>query len=509
MSVTWLFKIDWTNDGDFGDAGEDVSAYVLEGSYQRGRDYASNLTGKCSAGTCALTLLNTDGRFSPFKADGPLYGKLLPRRKIQISTYNTVGPATAIQWTGFIDSITPTADLSGRHTVEITGVGPLAVISDRTVTVALQTGENTGTLIGLILTAAGWPAGDRSLDVGKTVVPYYWCDNKNALEAIRELEESEKGFVYETKDGKIAFENRLHRYSGTHLVSQATFTDDTAPGAGELGYQSIGHEDLLGEVYNIASATTTQYSAGTLADLWQLADSGSLSPAIAADETLTFWAEPPSSSAELVLTWTTPAATTDYTANSLPTGNGTNATADMSIVATKFARSMKIEITNGGASTAYITLLKARGIPLVAGDPTSVESQDATSITAYGERTYPIEAPWLSDTTIASKYCDAIVVDFKNPRPVVSMEYLAIDSADHVAEMIARDIGDRVTVDADDSAMLGFDDEFYVETISVSLANSFEWNVAYNLAPCPTLAADMWQLGTSELGTETVLVDAW
>lgn len=508
-TVTWKFYIDWNNDDDFEDANEDITAYVISASYSRGRDYASNLTGKSSAGTCSLKLLNLDGKFSPFNTASALYGKLVPKRKIQITTYDSSTASYDPQWTGYIETITPLADISGLHTAEITGIGPLAIIAERYATVALKTDTDTGSLIDDVLDAAGWPSGDRDIDSGKTIVPYFWCEGRDALNVIRELEESENGFIYETKDGKIAFENRHHRYGGTHLEVQKIFTDEAAPSIESLGYNAISHEDSLSELYNVVTATTTQRTAGTLTDLWTLPESGSLSPAIDPGDSLTYWGTPLADVAELVLSWTDPVATTDYTANSLPTGNGTDLTSDITVTATKFAKSIKLVVSNGGASTAYLTLLKARGIPLVAGDAVTVEASGATSITNYGERSYPIEAPWLSNSTLALKYCEAKIDEFKDPRPVASMGYPGYKNVEYASEVVARDIGDRISVDADGAANLGFDSEFYVESISVQLSGSYDWDVTYSLSPCPTVASNIWVLGSSNLGSATTLVDIW
>ena len=42
--------VDWNNDGDFLDTGEDVSARVARLEWQRGRDNASTLTGRSISG---------------------------------------------------------------------------------------------------------------------------------------------------------------------------------------------------------------------------------------------------------------------------------------------------------------------------------------------------------------------------------------------------------------------------------------------------------------------------
>ena len=82
----YLLRVDWNNDGDFTDTNEDITDDVLEITCKRGRDFASQLTGKAVAGTLEVSLRNNAGKYSPFNTSGVLTGKLLPNRKIQLST---------------------------------------------------------------------------------------------------------------------------------------------------------------------------------------------------------------------------------------------------------------------------------------------------------------------------------------------------------------------------------------------------------------------------------------
>lgn len=67
LVVEW----DFDGDGDFSEATEDISDYVLGGSLIRGRDYASQVTGHSTPGQMRLLLNNADGRFNFFNTDSP------------------------------------------------------------------------------------------------------------------------------------------------------------------------------------------------------------------------------------------------------------------------------------------------------------------------------------------------------------------------------------------------------------------------------------------------------
>ena len=79
----------------------DVSAYCYEMSIDRGRedDWGT------FQGMASVVLNNRTRRFDPYYTSGPYYGKLLPRRQIQISSvYNGT---TTVQFRGFIDGWPP------------------------------------------------------------------------------------------------------------------------------------------------------------------------------------------------------------------------------------------------------------------------------------------------------------------------------------------------------------------------------------------------------------------
>ena len=79
----------------------DVSSYCYEMSIDRGRE---DDWGQFQ-GMATVVLNNRTRRFDPYYTSGPYYGKLLPRRQIQISSvYNGT---TTVQFRGFIDGWPP------------------------------------------------------------------------------------------------------------------------------------------------------------------------------------------------------------------------------------------------------------------------------------------------------------------------------------------------------------------------------------------------------------------
>ena len=69
------------------------------------------------------------------------------------------------------------------------------------------------------------------------------------LDSLHRVEETENGFLHESKDGKVIFEDRDRRKKSPYLTSQVTVSD--APGAGEIVYSKIAQGDPLKQIFNI------------------------------------------------------------------------------------------------------------------------------------------------------------------------------------------------------------------------------------------------------------------
>lgn len=504
VRASYLLEVNWSGSGtlqsdvqtpvplwlageDDVEVDEDISRLVhIEAgmSWSYGRDRASQLTGRSIAGTLECTLLNNDGRFSSFNTASPLYGLLVPGRKVRLRAY--YNGAIYLLWEGFLSEIGP--DATGWFkTAKLRAHGPLAKLNDplAKVTVAMTANVLTGAAMGLVLDAVGWPADKRTLDTGRTTIGRFWAKGQNALSALRSVEETEAGFLRETRDGKVAFEDRHHRLLSPHTVPQATHTQDSD---GVLWYVGVAQKDPWSEVYNRFTADVQLYDTGALAVLWTLAASGVDSPAIEAGASREFWASypnPASAAANGVAvdTWTTPVATTDFTANAAADGSGANLTGDITIAVSKFDNSMKITLTNGASVKAYVTFLQARGTPVLAKDPIPVEKEDAASISAYGERTYPNPAPYLPSLQEAEDWGDFQKSIYKDPIPMLTVDLAANASHEHMVEVMTRDVSDRVTVVAQGAVKLGINRDFFIEAARHHVGEGNLHSVTYECSP--------------------------
>ena len=221
----------------------DVSDRALSASIRRGRN---RILDKFQAGTATVVLRDDNGDFNIANVSSPLYGKLLPLRKIQIfADYNGVRYPL---FYGFITSFTSQfqvgVDAYSKVTLQcVDGFRLLNGVTFSSVPTALA-GETTGARIGKLLDLASWPSAARSIDTGDTTCQVDpGTANRNMLDEIQLVgDKTEYGGIFCNNQGQIDF------FSRTNLSNRAAqpttiFSDDGIA----IGYQGIElvHDDVM------------------------------------------------------------------------------------------------------------------------------------------------------------------------------------------------------------------------------------------------------------------------
>lgn len=218
---TWNLLVDWNNDGDFSDTGEDVTARVRgEVTCERGKDQA-RIVSPPAAGRLTAKLDNQSKDYSVEHESSPINTNLRPGRKAQVK-----GSGSAL-WTGLVDDIGQNP-AKGELSATIPCLGTLSRLPGRKVSTALHQSIRTDQAIGYVLDEVGWPVGDRVLSTGDTTFEWFWADDEDAWDLILSILDSEGpgAALYEDENGKIVFENRNYRINTSRsTTSQFTFTD--------------------------------------------------------------------------------------------------------------------------------------------------------------------------------------------------------------------------------------------------------------------------------------------
>jgi hypothetical protein len=206
-------RADWNQDGDYGDAYEDISDRVLgiqitHSLYDplAGLPYLGNV----APGSCRLTLDNHDRWFSPDNAAG-LAG-----------TYTNLASGIyripVIVEMGYYDGSTPerltqfVGEMEEPGEAEVAGQAQVTVICRDNAIALMQEKLSTGLMedwradqvVDEVLTLAGF-AGSTDLDIGAGTIPYAWLDDENAWDECRDLAAAEGGMFYMGKEGAATF----------------------------------------------------------------------------------------------------------------------------------------------------------------------------------------------------------------------------------------------------------------------------------------------------------------
>lgn len=500
--------VDWgetdTFDGEFDDISADVSLARVKG----GRDVASTLDGRVKAARVTLTVENDDGRYSPDSTTSPIAGLVQPKRTVKIRSYT---PVVRDLFTGHIEKILPSVNNKGVKIVKISCYGVFGSLTQNEINIPFADTKQSGAAVTAILNAAAASELIGEIDDGEETFENWIVDDIQTMTALRRVEESEPGLLVETRGGKIDWEGRTHRQKQPHVIAQAEYSDDpTALGA--LTYESIKEIDPLRFIFNDFRATVTKRKQELAITLWTHPEANTTgdAPELEPGDSVEYWAGYPNEAsrtdAKGVRLWTPLVATTDYTANTLSNGTGTDRTASIGIAEDDFARRKKITITNNHPTdNVFLTKLQNRGDATFELDPVGVRSEDAASQAMYGQRTFNRSnlAVWIPNTQAAKDWTLYMLSLHKDRSPMIAIGYTAQRSLYHAVDLLTRQVSDRVGIEADGNADLGVNEDFFVEAYEYTIqAANFE-----GVLVCSSAAAfsAYWTLGFSILGSETRL----
>jgi hypothetical protein len=460
---TYSFAIDWNNDGNFtassamlmlglmgtGGVDEATQDLISDVTISYGRDQNRQLN-PAAVGTAAFSLINVSRKYSPEWTSSVLYGTLEPARpmRAQVSWGGTTFPL----FNGRIDDFNVKADMSDR-TVDFTFLDALNDLSRITLSTGVYQSMRTGDLIDAILDEVGWTAG-RQIDLGATIVKYWWADQTDALSAIQDLVKSEgaPSLAYVASDGTFVFHDRHHRVqNSTSTTVQGTYAqpavfdcnatdlpglDFTAPFAYAHGWRDI--------VNSVTFDVTERLADDNLSVVWSTEDTITLTSGQTTVVEI--------STTDPFIDAISPVLNTDYTY----TGTGT----PLIMINRTSGVSLRISIiAQGGAVSVNALQIRARLIPVQRN--LKIHRDEPGSISKHGERSYPDQAPW-ANANDADAIAGAILLRYAERRPTVDMRVVTKDPT-HFVQIVTRTVGDRIHIRNDE---MGLDDDFFVERIT-------------------------------------------
>jgi hypothetical protein len=240
----------------------DITSMVYKASVRRGR---LRILSNFEVGTASVTLFDPDSWFSPQNTSSPYYGKLVPLRKIQIWAdielsgvdyrfYIFSGYITSYD-TGFYVGTDATASVTlqcadGFRLLNnvSTGVAPVP---------GCTAGQFSGVRVEELLDFAGFPGSMRQIELGDSTMQADPGGQRNILQAIQTIEQSEFGAFYMSPVGGAKF---LSRTTISELADSAarTYSDTGAPDTIKYSDLDFAYDDQL--ILN--DVTVTRYNDG-------------------------------------------------------------------------------------------------------------------------------------------------------------------------------------------------------------------------------------------------------
>ncbi len=462
--------------------------------YMRGRDTDLD---RAEPSSCRIMVKDPDGKYVPENTASPLYGYLLPAKPVRVRA--TFGGTTYSLFNGYLDDVIP-YPVMNRKEAFLPCVDGFDQLKRAKVSMSLQVDKKSGQLIGTALDATGWHAMKRTLDAGVDTYPLVHAERQPCLDFNQKLEISEFGFFYIGGDGYAHWEDRHHRLLAPHTASQWTTTPDL--------YGPIEPTNSLKSVRNnIILTAQPKVIAGARTDIWTLQENminvPADSPQLEAGETLTYWATFADANGiqNIAGDVLAPVATTDYTGNDNIDGPpGANRTADVTVVSTIFSGSAKLEVTNGGATSLYLTLLKIRGKIYTDLGKLQITAEDAPSQKSYQLRDLKIDLPYYQGAAIMRGLANYQLAIKKEPIP--GYRIAMVNKSDAVlTQILSRELSDRITLQ---STELNIDDDFHIDKIEHEISDG---GAIHRCRWTLTRADDYeyWILGISALGINTRL----
>lgn len=194
----------------------DISDKVSAVGLKRGKNRELD---RYSAANASVTLHNEDRTFDPLNEDSPYVGNIIPRRAVRVTTNGFV------QFTGVIEDWNLDYNVDGKSNATIIAADAFTLLAQQTLTPGTAVQQTTGERVSAVLSqpTVAWPLADRNIDTGNNVVGTDVFDG-NVLSYLQEVEASEQGQLFMTKDGKVRFINGA--VTITSGLSSVLFADD-------------------------------------------------------------------------------------------------------------------------------------------------------------------------------------------------------------------------------------------------------------------------------------------
>jgi hypothetical protein len=222
----FILDTDLLDTGLLGYVPTDVTSYVRSVNVRTGR---STIQDQFTAGQMSVVFDNRSRAFDPNYSSSPLYGAIVPRRRINfyIGSYATTVDPPELFFTpifvGTVDSWSFEYDVSGESTATASCSDAFTVLSRQNIVLTNPPAELTETRITRVLTdsSVAWPVDDISIG-GCAFTVGTASYTGDVLSYLQQLVASERGYLFANVYGDIQVRG-WREFVSTNLYAQ--FTD--------------------------------------------------------------------------------------------------------------------------------------------------------------------------------------------------------------------------------------------------------------------------------------------
>ena len=236
----------------------DITEYVRSVSTRRGK--STNLD-KFTAGQMTVTVDNRSRIFDPTYTSSPLFGAIVPRRRLIFSISTPFTNTFYPQFTGYVDDWSFSYDVSGESIATASCSDAFTVLANQDVTLTAPPAELSGDRILRVLNSSSvaWPEAYNL--TGATFTMGTATFSGNALEYMQNVAEAEFGYFFIQQGGAVQFQGwNSFTLEWPAFFKGITFSDGSG-GVNGIPFVNIETEYSAQQLYNYV---TVQSYAGTV-----------------------------------------------------------------------------------------------------------------------------------------------------------------------------------------------------------------------------------------------------
>lgn len=229
----------------------DITQYVRSVSTRRGKSLALD---EFTAGQMTVVFDNRARVFDPNYTSSPLYGAIVPRRKLIFSIVNSLEAIP--QFTGYIDEWSFSYDVSTDSTATASCSDAFTLLANQNVTLTTPAAELSGDRIQRVLLNSGVAWGALYSDEGSVFTMGTTTYSGPALDYIQQVAGSERGYFFINQYGNAEYLGWNFFATAITVINFADFDD-----YGVYPFTNIETEYSTQQLYNYV---TVQSPGGTV-----------------------------------------------------------------------------------------------------------------------------------------------------------------------------------------------------------------------------------------------------